>query len=152
MTPEQFVTSAIVLSRRWRAIMDAELARFGLTSSTCRPLFYLGELGDGVRPKNLAEMLEMERPSLSQLVDRLEQQGFVARQNDPNDRRGKTLHLTPAGREIYDLTAGVAQRVRRDLLEGVGEADLAACMRVFGQVFDNAQRLQDVSQKVQDSA
>lgn len=143
MSPEQFVNSAIALTRRWRVLMDAEMSRFGLTSSTCRPLFYLGELGDGVRPKDLAEMLEMERPSLSQLVDRLEQQGFVTRRNDPNDRRGKTLHLTPSGREIYDLTAGVAKRVRRDLLEGVGEADLSACMRVFGQVFGNAQRLHD---------
>jgi hypothetical protein len=34
----------------------------------------------------------------------------------------------------------------------VGERDLAACMRVFGQVFDNAQRLQDLAHKVQDSA
>jgi MarR family transcriptional regulator for hemolysin len=152
MTPEAFVNSAILLTRRWRAIMDAELSRFGLTSATCRPLFYLGELGDGVRPKDLAETLEMERPSLGQLVDRLEQQGFVTRRNDPHDRRGKTLHMTPAGREIYELTADVAKKVRRELLSGVAESDLATCMRVFDQIFDNAQRLQDLAQRLKDSA
>ncbi|WP_296706074.1 MarR family transcriptional regulator [Rhodoblastus sp.] len=152
MTPEAFVNSAILLTRRWRAIMDAELSRFGLTSATCRPLFYLGELGDGVRPKDLAETLEMERPSLGQLVDRLEQQGFVTRRNDPHDRRGKTLHMTPAGREIYELTADVAKKVRRELLSGVAESDLATCMRVFDQIFDNGQRLQDLAQSLKDSA
>jgi MarR family transcriptional regulator, transcriptional regulator for hemolysin len=152
MTPEAFVNSAILLTRRWRAIMDAELARFGLTSATCRPLFYLGELGDGVRPKDLAETLEMERPSLGQLVDRLEQQGFVTRRSDPNDRRGKTLHMTPAGQEIYQLTADVAKRVRRELLAGVAEGDLATCMLVFDQIFDNAQRLQDLAQSLKDRA
>ena len=152
MTPEQFVNSAIVLTRRWRAIMDMELSRFGLTSATCRPLFYLGELGDGVRPKDLAETLEMERPSLGQLVDRLELQGFVSRRNDPHDRRGKTLHLTPAGREIYQLTADVAQRVRSELLVGVSDAELSACMRVFGRIFDNAQRLQDQAHVLKTSA
>jgi MarR family transcriptional regulator for hemolysin len=152
VTPEQFVNSAILLTRRWRAIMTAELSRFGLTSATCRPLFYLGELGDGVRPKDLAETLEMERPSLGQLVDRLERQGLVTRRNDPHDRRGKTLHMTPAGQEIYQLTDDVAKKVRRDLLAGVADDDLAACMRVFGQIFDNAQRLQDSAQKVKDSA
>jgi MarR family transcriptional regulator for hemolysin len=152
MTPEQFVNSAILLTRRWRAIMDMELSRFGLTSATCRPLFYLGELGDGVRPKDLAETLEMERPSLGQLIDRLEQQGFVSRRNDPHDRRGKTLHLTLAGREIYQLTADVAQRVRQELLAGVADADLSTCMRVFGQIFDNAQRLQDRAQLLKTSA
>ena len=152
MTPEHFVNSAILLTRRWRAIMDAELSRYGLTSATCRPLFYLGELGDGVRPKDLAETLEMERPSLGQLVDRLEQQGFVSRRNDPHDRRSKTLHMTPAGREIYQLTADVATRVRQELLAGVAKSDLAACMRVFDQIFDNAQRLQEVAQHRKDSA
>ena len=118
MTPEQFVNSTVLLTRRWRAIMGAELCCFGLTFATCRALFYLGELGDGVRPKDLAETLDMERPSLGQLVDRLEHQGFVTRRNDSDDRRGKTLHLTPAGREIYRRTADVAATVRRELLAG----------------------------------
>ena len=125
--------------------MDAEVKRFGLTTATCRPLFYLGELGDGVRPKDLAEALEMERPSLGQLVDRLETHGLVRREDDPHDRRGKTLHLTQAGREIYDLTAGVAARVRAELIEGVTEQDMAACMRVFGRIFDNARKIEDAS-------
>ena len=83
MNPERFVTSAILLTRRWRVIMDAEVKRFGLTTATCRPLFYLGELGDGVRPKDLAEALEMERPSLGQLVDRLEAHGLCAARTIP---------------------------------------------------------------------
>lgn len=145
MSPERFVTSAILLTRRWRVIMDAEVKRFGLTTATCRPLFYLGELGDGVRPKDLAEALEMERPSLGQLVDRLETHGLVRREDDPHDRRGKTLHLTQAGREIYDLTAGVAARVRGELIAGVTEPDMAACMRVFGRIFDNARKIEDAS-------
>jgi MarR family transcriptional regulator for hemolysin len=145
MNPERFVTSAIQLTRRWRVIMDAEVSRFGLTTATCRPLFYLGELGDGVRPKDLAEALEMERPSLGQLIDRLEAQGLIRRQDDPHDRRGKTLHLTKDGRAIYDITARAAERVRRELIEGVTEKDMAACMRVFGRIFDNAQKIEDAS-------
>jgi MarR family transcriptional regulator for hemolysin len=145
MNPERFVTSAILLTRRWRVIMDAEVKRFGLTTATCRPLFYLGELGDGVRPKDLAEALEMERPSLRQLIDRLETQGLIRRQDDPHDRRGKTLHLTKAGQEIYDVTAGAAERMRRELIKGVTEKDMAACMRVFARIFDNAQRIEDAS-------
>jgi MarR family transcriptional regulator for hemolysin len=145
MSPERFVTSAILLTRRWRAIMDAEVKRFGLTTATCRPLFYLGELGEGVRPMDLAEALDMERPSLGQLIDRLEKQGLIRRQDDPHDRRGKTLHLTKAGRMIYERTAEVADHMRSRLLEGVAEKDLAACMRVFGCIFDNARKIEDAA-------
>ena len=143
MNPERFVTSAILITRRWRVIMDAEVKRFGLTSATCRPLFYMGELGDGVRPKDLAEALDMERPSLGQLIDRLEKQGLIRRQDDPQDRRGKTLHLTKAGRMIYERTAEVADHMRSRLLEGVAEKDMTACMRVFGRIFDNARKIED---------
>ena len=145
MSPERFVTSAILITRRWRVIMDAEVKRFGLTSATCRPLFYMGELGDGVRPKDLAEALDMERPSLGQLIDRLEEQGLIRRQDDPHDRRGKTLHMTKAGRMIYERTVEVADHMRNRLLKGVTEKDMAACMRLFGRIFDNAQKIDNAS-------
>jgi MarR family transcriptional regulator for hemolysin len=128
---------AVLLTRRWRMLLDAEVSRYGLTTATCRPLFYLGELGDGVRPKDLAEALDLERPSLGQLVDRLEAQGFILRRDDPEDRRGKTLHLTEKGREIYLTTVQVVAAVRSRLLEGVSDEDLATCLRVFRQIAEN---------------
>lgn len=138
MLYERFFAAALLLPRRWRAVMDAEVSRYGLTSATCRPLFYLGRLGDGVRPKDLAEMLEIERPSLAQLLDRLEEAGLLRRREDPHDRRGKTLHLTPEGRKIHDLSAGLADEMAERLFEGVDEADIDACERVFARIFANA--------------
>jgi hypothetical protein len=49
MLHERFFVAALLLPRRWRTVMDAELSRFGLTSAMRRPLFFLGRLGDGVR-------------------------------------------------------------------------------------------------------
>jgi MarR family transcriptional regulator, transcriptional regulator for hemolysin len=138
---ERFFATALLLPRRWRAVMDAEVSRYGLTSATCRPLFYLGRLGDGVRPKDLAEMLEIERPSLVQLLDRLESAGLLRREEDPHDRRGKTLRLTASGRELYDRTKDMAERMAERLFEGVIEADIDACERVFARIFANAAQL-----------
>ncbi|WP_298427110.1 MarR family transcriptional regulator [Rhodoblastus sp.] len=140
MIYERFFAAALLLPRRWRATMDAALSHYGLTSATCRPLFYLGRLGEGVRPKDLAEFLEIERPSLAQLLDRLEAAGLVRRQEDPHDRRGKTLHFTPEGRRIYDLTTGIADRMAERLFADVHEQDIEACERVFARIFANIER------------
>jgi hypothetical protein len=35
--------------------------------------------------------------------------------------------------------------MRSRLLEGVAEKDLAACMRVFGCIFDNARKIEDAA-------
>jgi hypothetical protein len=47
--------------------------------------------------------------------------------------------------DLYNLTAGVAARVRGELIEGVTEQDMAACLRVFGRIFDNARKIEDAS-------
>lgn len=141
MLYERFFAAALLLPRRWRAVMDSEVSRYGLTSATCRPLFYLGRLGDGVRPKDLADILEIERPSLAQLLDRLEEAGLVLRREDPHDRRGKTLHLTAAGRRLFEQAKDMADRMAERLFDGVDEADIEACERVFARIFANAARI-----------
>jgi DNA-binding MarR family transcriptional regulator len=35
-------------------------------------------------------------------LDRLEQAGLIAREPDPDDRRGTLIRLTPAGRRLID--------------------------------------------------
>ncbi|HUO54829.1 MAG TPA: MarR family transcriptional regulator [Rhodoblastus sp.] len=143
MVYEQFFAAALLLPRRWRAALDAEVSRYGLTSATCRPLFHLGRLGDGVRPKDLAEILEIERPSLAQLLDRLEEASLLTRREDPHDRRGKTLHLTSDGRQIYELIKGLVDGMADRLFEGVAPEDVEVCERVFAQILANATRVID---------
>jgi DNA-binding MarR family transcriptional regulator len=40
------------------------------------------------------------QPSMTQLIQRLEQQGLVERNRDPDDRRVVGVAITPAGREL----------------------------------------------------
>lgn len=132
-----FGLRTIRLGRRWRHIMDAEAGRFGLTAASCRPLFHLGKLGDGVRPKDLAEALDLEPPSLGQLLDRLEEQGLVQRRDAPGDRRCKTLHLTGQGQALYRQIAGMVALVGERLTAGISDADLTVCLRVYAQIESN---------------
>lgn len=124
----------LCLARRWRNVVDAELSHFGVTSATWRALFHLGALGDGARPKDLAEALEMERPSLTQLLDRLERSGLVSRREDPEDHRCKTVHLTLAGREVHRRTAIANALVARRLMGGVSDDELVMVERVLARI------------------
>jgi len=123
-----------MLLLRWRNVVDGELRGFGVTSATWRALFHVGEMGDGVRPKHLAEVLEMERPSLSQLLDRLEASGLVTRREDPEDHRGKTVHLTDEGREVHRRTVMASSRVARRLMAEIGDDELAVVESVFARI------------------
>jgi DNA-binding MarR family transcriptional regulator len=53
---------------------------------------------DGVA--NLGEVLHISSAAASQMLDRLVQQGFVSRSENPDDRRSKRLSLTDRGQKI----------------------------------------------------
>lgn len=137
MLHENLLIQCFQIPRRWRAAMTAEVARYGLTGATARPLFYIARLGDGVRPKDLAETLEIERPSLAQLLDRIEAAGLIERREDAHDRRCKTLHLTAEGEKIARQTTGIAERIAERMLAGVTDAEVEVCERALGKILAN---------------
>jgi DNA-binding MarR family transcriptional regulator len=61
---------------------------------------------DGSRLTDLARRANMSPQAMGQLVDELEEMGYVVRRQDPNDRRAKLIVLTKKGREC--VAAGIA--------------------------------------------
>jgi DNA-binding MarR family transcriptional regulator len=53
-----------------------------------------------LRPRELAKQLLFPRYGLSRLLDRLEQDGLIARQECPEDARGQLIVLTDKGRKL----------------------------------------------------
>jgi MarR family transcriptional regulator for hemolysin len=98
----------------------------------------IGRLGEGVRQVTVAQAAGMESPSLVRLLDQLCHSGYVQRSEDPHDRRAKCLSLTERGRELVQAVEVELVRLRHEVLEGIGEADLQATLRVL-RAFEAAQ-------------
>lgn len=65
-----------------------------------------GEPDGGVRPSDIATALHLHLPQVSRQVQALADEGLVDAVPDPDDRRSRRLHLTPAGRaEVERLVA-----------------------------------------------
>jgi DNA-binding MarR family transcriptional regulator len=50
--------------------------------------------------RELAQLLELDKSSVTGLVDRAHGRGFVRRMPSPDDRRSSRVKLTPAGRRV----------------------------------------------------
>jgi DNA-binding MarR family transcriptional regulator len=55
-------------------------------------------------PTKLYEALMISSGGMTARLDRLERAGLVERRPDPNDRRGKLIALTEAGKRLVDQT------------------------------------------------
>lgn len=65
--------------------------------------------------KTLAGMLGLDPGTLSPIVRRLEQIGYVHRQRDPEDERSVLLSLTEAGRKLREQAEEIPERMMRRL-------------------------------------
>ena len=97
--------------RAWRALyktywavvplMDEELrSQADMDLATYNALLHTHLEGpSGIRMKDMARNATLSTSGLTALVDRLERQGLVQRNPDPDDRRATRVTLTHAGRE-----------------------------------------------------
>jgi MarR family transcriptional regulator for hemolysin len=122
------------INRRWRGRLNSRMGRFGLTEARWLPLLHLARWGDGVTQRELAARLGVEGPTLVRTLDWLEREGLVERRADPTDRRAKMLHLTPRAAALHAEIEREAALVRADILEGITEAELQACLGVLDRI------------------
>jgi len=89
-------------------------AQAGLTAQQYQAMLVLRGCADGERVSinDLAMQLLIKHNSAVGLVDRLQEEGLVAREPSRSDRRKVELHLTPRGRQVL---ARLAVSHRREL-------------------------------------
>ena len=120
-------------ARQWRRAVDEQLQPFGLSDATWLPLVYIARGTEPMRQKDLAKVVGIESSTLVRLLDALDDAGLIARQTD-GDRRVKTLHLTPRGKQLVEQVQTTTDAIRQRILAGITEAELATALSVFERV------------------
>ena len=76
---------------------------------------------DGRRPGELTAELYLSKQSVNDLLRDLEDMGYIRREVDPTDRRGRIIRLTRAGRVLEDHVYEAASDVERKLAKAFGQ-------------------------------
>jgi MarR family transcriptional regulator for hemolysin len=106
------------VARMLRTYSDQKAKQFGVTRAQWAVLARLDRF-EGLKQSELAEMLDLQPITLTRLLDRLCDCGFIERRADPNDRRAKRLYLTPAGRPLIERLGSLGEELMATALAGV---------------------------------
>lgn len=98
------------------------LKPYGITAKQFALLAFLWKQ-DGLSQTELSERSEIDRTTLSGMVDRLEKAGLVQRDPSPEDRRAFLLRLTEQGAALESELSELAFQVRRDLFSRLAEGE-----------------------------
>ena len=72
----------------------------GMTPEQWQALNALWDAEESLSPTSLAEVTFQDLPSLSRMLKRMEESGWLSRKPDPTDRRSFRVELTRKGRQL----------------------------------------------------
>jgi DNA-binding MarR family transcriptional regulator len=113
--------------------------RSGITPTRLAALSALARYPDGVRQGDLAELMNMSAPSMTRLVEILEEAGWVDRRRDPSDQRCLLMVLSAVGRKTVEtLRDESATQLSEELAELTTDerAALATAVPVLRRLAD----------------
>lgn len=122
--------SALTFSRALRSRHAAALLDHGLHPGQDLLLMCLWQ-SPGIRLADLARQLEVEPPTVTKMISRLERSGLVERRTDPDDARVTLAHPTPRSRLLEAMVRRVWAELEDALLEGMPAADVDALHRLL---------------------
>ncbi|WCM23087.1 winged helix DNA-binding protein [Paraburkholderia bryophila] len=136
-------STLVVAARKWRRTSHGVLAAFNVSEACATPLLTASRLGSAVRQVTLADHVGIEGPSLVRLLDQLCAAGLMRRDEDPEDRRAKTVALTEEGRTVTAKMEEELVTLRAQALKGVSRSDLEATLRVLAAFTSDAAERED---------
>lgn len=130
----------MIAARTGQELAGRRLAPMGLSVKLCGVLNLLAE--GPISQQALGEQLGIDRTTVVELIDELEQQGVVVRRRNPADRRSYALTLTPKGRTVQKRAARVFDAAAEEFFDALAPAERQALQGMLQRLISAAdQRL-----------
>ena len=132
---------AVVAEEVSRALAAIYADRFELTREEWRVLVWLAT-EPGMAATELGARANLDKMQVSRAIARMEKDGLLEREQDPDDRRSLKVRLRPAGRALFRKVEPMALAREAFLLEALAPDERAALDRALSKLGERARHLQ----------
>ncbi|MBJ6136103.1 MarR family winged helix-turn-helix transcriptional regulator [Marinobacter litoralis] len=112
------------------------LSHIGMTHGLAAALLHLNFVGEGSSQSQVAESMEIEQPTLVNLIARLEEMEIVKKEIFPGDRRKSAIILTPKGRKLLVQIEGIYDSTYRKLFGHVEKSQLEKAEHLQNKMYE----------------
>lgn len=120
-------------------LLKEDLRQHGLSISNWRILAVL-DARDRATVNELSDFAMVEQSTTSHMIDRMQADGWVIRQNAPGDGRVRSVTLTEAGKRKYEEIRHIPAAHTRRALHGISAEERDAFERLLKQMTANLKR------------
>lgn len=92
---------------------------------------------DGLSQQEIANICGKDKTTITRLLDTLEKEEIIRREEDKNDRRNKLIFLTSAGKKLKNSLVPLALKTLDEAQEGINKKEMEICLKVLKQIKAN---------------
>lgn len=124
------------VAQAYRSLSDSFMDRIGMHRAQATLLCRLFAR-DGMTQSEIAEQLSVQGATVTNMLQRMEEAGLVARRRDPEDNRLVRVYLTDLGRKQERAITGQFVKVEQAIFEGLEIEERAKLRRMLRQILRN---------------
>lgn len=118
--------------------LNKRLRSLGITSSQCEVLDFLFRSGkEEVSQRDIEKALNLKNPTVTGLLKRLDEKGFILSVPNEKDRRCKNIYLTEKAYDIQKRMEMDRKKIDKMLTLGMTKKEVEALDRLLNKVLYN---------------
>lgn len=126
-----------VLSNCTGQAMTSALASMDLTAAQGHIMGFITHRKTPPCPKDIEEAFQLSHPTVSGILSRLEQKGFIEIRPDETDRRCKRIYLLDKGRELDETMHRTIAETEEKLVRDFTEPERQQFAALLSRAIDN---------------
>ncbi|NLC47864.1 MAG: MarR family transcriptional regulator, partial [Tenericutes bacterium] len=113
------------------------LSLYGLTSSQVEILFFIRHNKEKVNQSDIERHFKLSNPTVTGIINRLENNGFVKRVKDDKDARVKNIILTEKSNKVKEQMHEGIKSLEKQLFKDFTEEEKEELCLLLGKLFKN---------------
>lgn len=101
------------------------------------PILITIYLKEGLTQNELAEHLKFNKGAVAKLVKAIEEEGYIVRKSDDNDRRLQRLYLAEKGRQVIPEIKSLEADLSVQMMEGFSEDEKHTLHKMLNRIIEN---------------
>ena len=110
------------LYRKGSVFINKEVSEYGIGSGQFMFLLEL-YINDGKNQEEIAETLKIDKGTTARALKKLEEQGFVTRIKDENDKRSNKIHLNDKAKDVREGVLDVLNDWNKEITKSLTEEE-----------------------------
>lgn len=118
--------------------LNERLKKIGITSSQCAVLDYLFQTSkEEVNQRDVERNLNLKNPTVTGILKRLDEKGYILCVSNANDKRKKNIYLTEKAYDIQRRMDANRRKLDRELTRGMTKREADALRRNLEKLLYN---------------